>query len=296
MQPRGEGKDRDAADLSIRLRGLNQLADSPRASLPYFAAKKRRILLIHGYNVTEKSAAAAMYQLRENVSRQAEPLGSACFTVTWPGNRAVYLGGPAAYPWLKDIAVKTGAMLHRHLVREYEEGFGAEELVIVAHSLGCRVALELASRLTRCDRPAGLRRVILFLMAAAVPTELDDLIGKASNNSDAVFVLHSLADWVLWSWFRLGQTAALEGMMPEAVGRRGNPDSPKWTDQRAMVGYGHGDYWPGDGTADFICEKLREHLSDVVLRRDPDRMHTLPARDLDSRDLLMAHQLNRFWL
>jgi pimeloyl-ACP methyl ester carboxylesterase len=214
--------------------------------------------------------------------------------MTWPGDKALYFGGPAAYPWLKNVAVDTGEALFQSVMAEHAVGRGSEELIIVAHSLGCRVTLEFLERLHRAGRPARLRRVVVILMAAAVPVEMDTLIRRAVSASDSVVVLHSSSDWALKLWFRFGQTFAGEGHMPEAIGLNGLPHDPGWAGDWQMIGFGHSDYWVSNETAEIIGLALRRHVPGIVLRNDPERVRTLPLPpSLPSRDLLALHDLAR---
>lgn len=295
MPPRpADSGSAEAADISFRRRGLRLLADTPLFNLPFTTSSFRRVLLIHGFAIGEKSAIRSMEVLRRNLGRRSATLRSQTFTMTWPGDKALYLGGPAAYPWLKNVAVDTGDALFQFVMAEYSAGRGSEELILVAHSLGCRVTLEFLERLQRAGRPHRLGRVVVILMAAAVPVELDALIRGAVSASDSVVVLHSGSDWALRLWFRFGQTFAGEGHMPEAIGLNGLPSDPGWTDDWQMTGFGHSDYWLSNETAEIIGLALRRDVPSIVLGNDPERVRTLPLPPgLPSRDLLALHDLAR---
>ena len=51
----------------------------------------------------------------------------------------------------------------------YPDPSAPEELVIVAHSLGCRLVLDMLTAMGQRGRPIGLKRFVVILMAAAVP-------------------------------------------------------------------------------------------------------------------------------
>ena len=280
MRRRVEGQTVDGADLSLRDRGSNRLASFAVGSIAYHAERDRRILLIHGYNVAERGGQSSMAQLRYALTEGCAELGSQIMTITWPGNEGWLRGGPAAYFAKVDVARRAGRLLYVSVVAEHRNDMGSRELVIIAHSLGCRVTLEFLRHLDRADRPPRLERVVVMLMAAAVPTELNDLYDAARQNADEIVVLHSTDDTVLRRWFRLGQTVAREGRFPEALGYAGNPRVPPWSYQQQMVGYDHGDYWLSSPTADVIGAQLQAYFPDVTYRAPEFRPRRLSERPL----------------
>lgn len=294
MRPRVEGQGIENADLSLRVRGSNTLASAPVATLAYSSTKDRRIVLIHGYNVSELASLNSMSQLRHVLSERCPIIAAEILTLTWPGNALWYRGGPASYFAKVDVARRAGKLLYDYSMAEYQRGEGPRELVIVAHSLGCRLTLEFLSRLNR--RPPRLQKIVVILMAAAVPVEQSNLIAQATVNADEVTVLHSKDDRVLRRWFRLGQTVAGEGRWPEAIGSHGNPGIPPWSGARSMLGYDHGDYWLGDATADAIAERLQTNFPGLRFRIGLNRAHRLPTRStLDETTLLAAYSLQALW-
>lgn len=294
MHPRVEGQTIDGADLSLRDRGSNRLAAFPVGSIAYHAERDRRILLIHGYNVAERSGQASMAQLRQALTEGCSYLASQIMTITWPGNESWLKGGPAAYFAKVGVARAAGRLLYEAIAAEHRRGMGSRELVIIAHSLGCRVTLEFMSHLDRAARPPRLDKIIVMLMAAAVPTDLVDLFTAARRNADEIIVLHSTDDKILRRWFRVGQWAAGEGNFPEALGHAGNPHTPPWSFNQQMVGYDHGDYWEGLQTADVIGEQLQNYLSDVRYRPQSTRPRSILERStLDDIRYLPEYELPR---
>lgn len=294
MRPRVDGQTVDGADLSLRDRGSNRLASSTLGTIAYYGARDRRILLIHGYNVEERNGQNSMAQLRHALVEGCPGLEREILTVTWPGNESWLKGGPAAYFAKVPVARAAGRLLCDALVSEARQGLAPRQLVIVAHSLGCRVTLELLRHLDRASRPARIEKIVVILMAAAVPTELEDLLSAAHSNADEIIVLHSQDDTVLQRWFRLGQTVAREGRFPEAVGLAGNPMVPPWSFERRMQGYDHGDYWGGAATADLIGERLSLAFADIHYRPPELRPTTLAERPkLGEADLLAEYSLLR---
>ncbi|MBR2270644.1 DUF726 domain-containing protein [Sphingobium sp.] len=278
MRPRVEGQTIENADLSLRASGSNRLVVAPVATAAYYAARDRRILLLHGYNVKERDGQIAMAAMRHALGEGCPSLRSQILTVTWPGNESWWRGGAATYFSKVQVARATGERLRDAMVSDYALGLGSRELVIVAHSLGCRVTLEFLKRLDRASRPAMLEKVVVVLMAAAVPTHLDALFQSARDNADEIVILHSTDDWVLRSFFRVGQWLAGEGKLPEALGHAGNPRTPPWSFDQQMVGYGHGDYWTEAVTADVIGERLTSYFTDIDYRVPIGRTHRLAER------------------
>ncbi|MEM6932482.1 MAG: alpha/beta hydrolase, partial [Pseudomonadota bacterium] len=155
-------------------------------------------------------------------------------------------------PWLVRRAEECGSEL-AHWIHQ-QPG----EVIIVAHSLGCRLTLEALSRLSRM---AGGPTVRLFLMAAAVPVQLmrqDTDLRHGLERASSVDVLHSQADGVLAVWFRLGQSLAPgeDQVLPEAVGLRGHPGGKVWTRSAEMPAYTHGEYWVGNRMASHVANRL----------------------------------------
>ena len=202
MPPRVEGLGGEEADLSLRARGSNRLATAPVAAMSYYAARERRVLLIHGYNVDERSGQTGMGQLRHALQEGSPALARQVLTVTWPGNESWWRGGAAAYFAKVDVARAAGRTLRDFVISEHANGLGAADIVLVAHSLGSRVGVEFLAQLNRAERPPTLRSVVVILMAAAVPTHLDDLLAAARRNADRIVILHS-TDGPSFSWTRV---------------------------------------------------------------------------------------------
>jgi pimeloyl-ACP methyl ester carboxylesterase len=295
LRPRVEGQTIDGADLSLRARGSNTLASSPVGTIAYFAARDRRILLIHGYNVDESEGQNSMAQLRSALIEGCSALERQILTVTWPGNASWLKGGSATYSRKVPVAAKAGRLLCQAILSEAEWGLGTRQLVVVAHSLGCRLTLEFLSHLSRAFRPPGLEKVVVILMAAAVPIHLTPLLDAARSNADEIIVLHSTDDKVLRKWFKIGEPLTPEKRYVEAVGFAGNPHVPPWSYHRRMMGYDHDSYWTGAATADVIGERLSASFTDIVYRPAALRTSTLAERSLlDEAGYLPQYSLPLF--
>jgi esterase/lipase superfamily enzyme len=249
---------RDDPDITLRAMGTRV---STRAKMPiqFFDPRRRAVLLIHGYNVDEDEALKVLNEFKNTLSYFAPTLRPDIFTCTWAGNWKVPALRPAAYPFMLRNARESSETLLELIQDWYARPTAPQELVIIAHSLGCRVTLEMLQAMAIKGRPGRLRRLVVVLMAAAVPTEHVDHGGaleQATPFADVRVVLHSGSDTVLSFWFGLGQTIARDGWFPEAVGLHGYPQSVRWTRTEQMRAFDHGDYWAELETAEMICELL----------------------------------------
>lgn len=225
-------------------------------------ARRTCLVLVHGFNNTESDAATAYLGFRnrqielypEQLEKTIENYFGDAF---WPGDadwwwifdKADFL----VYPVSVHMALKAGGELYAMLQRMPN----LQELDIIAHSLGCRVALEALLLL----RKRGLPRVrSICLMAAAVPAEMlepsgrfHELLVQLGSEGTRIEVLHSDSDTVLHYAFPPGQAAAGvgEGSL-RALGRVGVTTIMPWAGSslngESVPGAKHGDYWGHSGT------------------------------------------------
>jgi Alpha/beta hydrolase of unknown function (DUF900) len=246
------------ADLNLRAFGT-LVARQMLVPVRFLDARRRAILLVHGYNVTEGEAVASMGAFRTTLAYYAPNLLPDTFICTWAGNWNIPGIRPLAYMAMLGHAQESSATFLEAIQQWYARPAAPEELVIVAHSLGCRLVLETLLRMQAAGRPAGMSKLIVVLMAAAVPTEHFNTGGRLRATLGAVdvmVVLHSQADTVLSRVFGLGQTLAGDGRFPEAVGLRAHPPGTPWTRSQAMSAFDHGDYWREMETAELVCQVL----------------------------------------
>jgi len=241
----------------------------PRWRNPPGTAQPQRelVVLVHGFNDDRVEAAEAYAALRE---RQRELLGETDFPTFdaalgddfWPGDAdwgpldfADFLVYPKAVGVARDeVALPLADYLRRR---------GDVQVVhFVAHSLGCRVVLEVLADLVRSGGPPVGK---VCLMAAAVPVAMlcpGGRLERALSLAREVLVLYSPADLVLAAAFPVGQTLAGsgEGFFPEAVGYAGSV--PAIVQREQIVGAGHGHYWGDDDkpAARHTAEALRRFL------------------------------------
>jgi hypothetical protein len=182
--------------------------------------RARCTVLIHGYNNHEGEAAAAYLGFREREYALFADLAPGALEARladafWPGDAA----WPGPLDWL-DFLFYPAAV---PIARSAAPGPLAEAIRripcvvvvdIVAHSLGCRLALEVLKELRANGGPAIGR---VCLMAAAVPLEYvgaagpyGELLRSLQAANVELRVLHSTSDLVLTLAFDPGQAIAGE--------------------------------------------------------------------------------------
>jgi pimeloyl-ACP methyl ester carboxylesterase len=223
------------------------------SSLDYLAP--RLVILIHGFqNSTEK--ARRSYEGFRGALRAALWLGDenvlgSFWEFHWPGDHPSGIVSLATYSVRVPEAREAGRLLADHLATMNER----QEVVLVAHSLGCRVALEAVKfvRGNHSYRGASIRAVCL--MAAAVPDILCVGEGRpfALNLSGCTeHILFSARDRVLLLAFSVGQY--LYGEKGTAVGLHGTPRG-RWPRTMSTT-LGHSGYWSSFHVAEYIGTAL----------------------------------------
>ncbi|MHB8534118.1 MAG: alpha/beta hydrolase [Sulfuricaulis sp.] len=234
--------------------------DPSDAEYRQLTLRRRLVLLIHGYNNDLKDSEDA-YRGFETLQRELGGLdddtpvaGGRLVEVYWPGDADWgKLASALFYPFSIGRAQISAAALATVLARAARES-GHKQVDIVAHSMGCRLTLELLKQLrNRGDITVG--RVVL--MAGAVPTFLLDprhdrqklRAAYDSVLSEDGLSLYSADDKVLAYAFPLGQTMVPgEGFFPTALGHGFWADAaaPINLTQTENTGADHSDYWGWD--------------------------------------------------
>lgn len=266
-----------------------------RESAPGFAqGRSRLVFLVHGYNDTEDDARKNFQQLTDEL-RDLGPrtngiLADLGYTY-WPGN---WILGPLSgisYPFEIRKAVESGTNFGLYLAHLAGPAGTPTQVYLVAHSLGCRVVLEILGTL---DAAAGGSLVVsgTCFMAAAIPVDMAEerwarIVGIARPATASV--LYSTADTILHFFFPIGETLAGEGFFPTAVGRFGQPDGV-WNRRDDLTPDGHGAYWSDPRAARTVARLLGVPVpSDPPRSEIPDRALAEPApiatRTLDERQL-----------
>jgi pimeloyl-ACP methyl ester carboxylesterase len=255
------------------------------------AGCRTAVLLIHGYANSQKTASGSYDNCIANLENLASNAGSRLispvFKFYWPGDVDIPIISQLSYPWQIAQAVDSGSRLADFLKGLAGPNGTPVEIHLVSHSLGGRVVLEAIKRCM--DAPSVLLRS-MSMMACAVPVHM------VENTHELLFpalqprqrqVLFSAADVVLMIFFRLGEMAAGEGFLPQAVGSLGQPNGI-WLQQN-MKGLQHGDYWPSPQAAATLAGFLKLPIAPLAppnaisSRPGPEERTTAPPRDLSVR-------------
>ena len=231
-------------EISARPRGGPETVFAPKAYLAAglqvdLESASRLILLIHGFNNSEQDARRAFATFRRNLGKSVPR--EQLWEFHWPGDHPEPFISKVTYPVRVPVAMLTGQALKEFL----SERHNARSLVIIAHSLGCRVALETVFQIMADAAYSGPQLEHVFLMAAAVPTRLCDTPQKrfpARGREIREHVFYSPRDVVLAAGFEPFQSAVGVLEEGEAVGYRGLPAQQRWA-SRTGVCLKHGEYW-----------------------------------------------------
>jgi pimeloyl-ACP methyl ester carboxylesterase len=249
---------------------------------------RKVILLAHGYNVSERRARRAYSAFEQHLAEAVPTLREELLCVHWPGDTPG--AGFLVYPWKVRQAPHIASTLAEFLSAQPRSC----EIVVVGHSLGCRLLLSTLSQLPE----TGARVSVAFLMAGAVPVN-EVMAGGPLNTCFSAqrrsVVLFSPDDRVLRLSFWAGESFAGKVPMepgdtgdyprppksgtglPEAIGLHGRPRGA-FNRARLMPYFGHNDYWKSPWTA----RGLAHELGYVHATPDPPRagppVRTLPGR------------------
>ena len=153
------------------------------------------------------------------------------------------------------------------------------QIDIVAHSLGCRVILEVMNKLAAEKQTLSAVFRGVCLMAAAVPLYMVDDGGHLRSGAELptrLLVLHSYDDWVLAATFPLGQTLGGEGFFPGALGRYGAPTGLPRPGGKLMS-LGHTQYWKSESISSEVASFLGlEPLYQPLEHSTPERELAVP--------------------
>ncbi len=258
-----------AADIRVE----RPAVDADLAASASSAAVSRRlaherdpVFVIHGWNRQSGLSAEDSHSLISRVNGLIGGVSERFFTVYWPADvrhywDAVRLSLPTAKAFA-DFMLARGIWSDKR------------SITIIAHSLGCRVALETLRELkARTQGQARRHNLRVLLMAAAIPVAQATpgaALFAPSTMADAVDVYYSPTDEVLLTLFGAGQRLAGTGETGQAVGLFGGPPSGPWAARRWMQWYRHGSYWKG-------AEMARE------VERAISRARQLPTRQVSER-------------
>jgi pimeloyl-ACP methyl ester carboxylesterase len=219
------------------------------------------IIFIHGFNNNEKEAGKSY----DKIKHELKKIGVSDFEVKricpfyWPGNvgrMGLSIMSSASYPIQIGKAVRSAEMLSEFLLRRFPN---SKRLVIIGHSLGCRLTLELLKQVFL--RTAGTSKLITqtILMAAAVPVNMlvnnTSPLYSAKQATGHIANIYSPNDLVLKFAFPPGQFV-VDKKFVKAVGLHGEPYQ-YWNSGYKNVYIGHNDYWKDEDVARYIAFILR---------------------------------------
>ncbi len=219
--------------------------------------RERHIFLVHGYHTPEEKARKMYDRFVTDFGPDARSLMDDAVYVFWPGDETFRPLSGLCYLWKIPQAKAVGRQFAAYLNALRGPLDTPCEIILIAHSLGCRLVLEACKSLAQLEPRAG-HRIRLILMAAAVPVALVDRQGylrPAIGDVAQAVVFYSESDEVLGSWkFRLAESS--EGLMlPEAVGLHGRPGAAVWSALKRAAGHKHRDYW-SKGHASSVTARL----------------------------------------
>jgi pimeloyl-ACP methyl ester carboxylesterase len=239
-------------------------------------AFRRAIILVHGFNNNVDMAHESYSAFEKAVFARSrgfiadDSFGSvALVEFYWPGDTLLsrfgqFAHGVGAVAYGRQIGVAIGAA--SELFYKLSRSPMIQEVSFVAHSMGCRLVLELLKLAEQNPRQAFPRLGTAILMAGAVPIEF---LGLSKSDgmpprlqphlrqvNDACYVLFSPHDKVLRLAFPAGQLSASRSEWSrEALGLLGFP--VEFASQRKLLfGADHGDYWASPESAEFLAQKF----------------------------------------
>lgn len=187
------------------------------------------------------------------------------------------------YPIELDRAIQCGMLLSSSIKKfasEQDNNQTNLDLVLIGHSLGCRLILEALRDLSNLSNQSSEKSIpfTIILMGAAVPISLlnnqsyQELRNVISRLRQAI-VLYSKNDPVLDLPFKMVQKKANDGLEDgtdrlEAVGLYGNPAQGIWhcndilhelKPRISMDYFRHNIYWKKEKTVKKIANFLRSH-------------------------------------
>ena len=198
---------------------------------------KHLLIGTHGYNNNREQGIACLGYWESLLDLGPEGL---FLGLLWPGDSESWHA--LSYPVEPKHAREAGERAARFVNARLK---GAASLSLVSHSLGARVALQMA---------LGMKRPVrrLILMAGAIDDDcLTEEYGAAATKAEAIATLASKKDTVLEWAFPLGNFAAdlVDETHPwwsSALGRSGPSEAPERFQPPYQIppswGYNHGDY------------------------------------------------------
>jgi pimeloyl-ACP methyl ester carboxylesterase len=252
----------------------------------------RIYVLVHGFNNDRAKAEVSYRAFRERIADMIGlHMSQRIWEFYWPGYEELVSQSLRRYwatglvntaytaaSYYKQVpkAITFGSLLGKYLL-QLRASSQATEVVLIGHSLGCRLILEALAEMMVPHTPNSKVPAVL-LMAGAVPIQHLEPAGylrAAAQFPQRRIVLYSARDTVLRWTFPAGQVLANDGgLRPEASGLHGHPRDC-WT-ARDHTMLRHGDYWSHKNTTPNIVRlfgKSTPHAlpySEILPRTLPD--------------------------
>lgn len=294
----------DSYDISLRKNGTRgeiseNYTSGRKVTISFSKLRKRLILLVHGFNVKYDDAQKIYSSFVTRICETSRFVKQDdIWLVHWPGEGTSQgLGlisnglNALSYPQQVENAKKSGSLLYQFLFDYITEGNNSiEELILIGHSLGCRVILEALKKLSGSSSILKDKQIKICLMAAAVPSALIELsslrqypqleLWSAINLASYKFILFSDTDEALGLIFDKGQQIAKEP--GEAVGLKGKPINNIWNYRQQMENFRHRDYWQDKNgeVIKTILEQTQIVTSSILPRNINSR--TISNRSIES--------------
>jgi hypothetical protein len=278
--------------LSVRpeSRVSRTVEDDVSGDVHVLKESRRVVILIHGFANSSKRADRSYDAFAaglENCLPSCPERFATYFRFHWPGDHPLPVFNQASFSTRIQSAETSGGVLAEKLAATLPAD---AEIILVAHSLGCRVALAVLRWFIRKVPAQGPRIGAVFLLAAAVPVRDCHGTGKyAGRLSGARYLtMYSHHDMVLRIAFPPGHLGF--DWLAQAVGRHGAPERDRW-DLRFSTGLGHSDYWRSPGVAQAVgraISPLAKYLPPelpAAVERTTSEGESPPERDLPTRSL-----------
>ena len=251
----------------------------------WYTTASTLVLLVHGYNVTQGEALDEAYG--KFLKILPERMNAKFVGILWPGDEKYF--STLRFPWTIGKAEPSAECIAK-FVAEIASGSSAKRIIIVAHSLGCRVMLEMFNKLQEADLgPAVIEQ--FYAMAAAVPVNHLEENGRYREAEDFIeqkYACFSSSDMVLQLAFRLGNPVAAlfgeeTGLHFEATGVEGEPRD-YWTDSFNFNPNGHSSYWKDFRIASRITRILGGAPDGRIAENTTAIHNTVSRQDTPFRD------------
>jgi len=214
-----------------------------------YSSRMRFIFLVHGFDNNKTEATRNYESFVKQLNTYTNKLDNDIFGIYWPGYSRKGIWGLRKFYYPK--AVKNAKLICKNLAEYLSKKKGPNgsrcKVILIGHSLGCRLILEA---LTELSRRKSYNKIDTFLLAAAVPVEYviaGGRLGSGVQLASKSYVFYSQDDRTLFRYFEIGQMfSSGEVFNPEPIGLYGNPSYGIWDERIHMKGFDHSDYWIGD--------------------------------------------------